>query len=92
MTIFVNNLDKYSILKIHDFSENYACLLLGEIQSLHWTQETAAVYSIVAMQKLGENVREDNLFFISDDKNHDVPFVEKGNEILHDHYAGAGFL
>ena len=31
------NLDQYSILKTHDFSENYTCLLPEEIQSIHWT-------------------------------------------------------
>ena len=39
------------------------------------------------IRKLGENVREGHLVFISDDK-HDVPFVEKCNEILQDHYMG----
>ena len=42
------------------------------------------------IRKLGENVREGHLVFISDDK-HDVPFVEKCNEILQDHYTGEGF-
>ena len=62
-------------------------MLPEEIQSLHWTQETATVYPITVMRKLGENVR-DHLVFISDDKNHDVPFVKKCNEILHDYYTG----
>lgn len=45
----VNNLNKHSILKIHNFSENYTCLLPEEIQSLHWVQETATVYPIVVL-------------------------------------------
>ena len=49
------------------------------------------MYPIVLMRKLGGNVREDHLVFISDDENHDVPFVEKCNEILCDHYAEGGF-
>ena len=48
----VNNLNVNSILKIHDFSENYTCLLLEEIQSFHWVQETATVYPIVVMRKV----------------------------------------
>ena len=88
----VDNLDENSILKIHDFSENYTCLLPEEIQSLHWTQEMATVYPIVVMRKLGDNIREDHLVFISDDKTHDVPFVEKCNEILHDYYAEEGLI
>ena len=47
----VNNLDKHSILKIHDFSENYICLLPEEIQTMQWTQEKATVYPFVVMRK-----------------------------------------
>ena len=36
----LTNLDQYSTLKIHDFSENYTCLLPEEVQSIYWTQET----------------------------------------------------
>ena len=43
------------------------------------------VYPTVAMQKVGNEIREDHLVFISDDKKHDVPFVEECNEILHHH-------
>ena len=31
----IANFSEHSILKIHDFSENYACLLPEEIQSVH---------------------------------------------------------
>ena len=88
----INNLNENSIIKIHDFSENYTCLLPEEIQSLHWVQETATVYPIVVMRKIGDDVREDHLVFISDDKKHDVPFVEKCNEILHQHYVKEGMF
>ena len=83
----VKNLDKNSILKIHDFSENCTCLLTEENQSL---QETFTVHLIVVMRKAGADVREGHLVFISDDKKLDVPFVEKSNEILHCHYAEDG--
>ena len=44
----------------------------------------------VGMQKVGNEIREDHLVFISDDKKHDVPFVEKCNEILHHHSLEEG--
>lgn len=47
------NLYKPSILKIHDFSENYSCLSLEKIQSSYRIQETATLYPIVVIQKLG---------------------------------------
>lgn len=58
-----------------------------EIQSLYWVQETMTAYPIVVLRKVGENVQEDHLVFLLDDKKHDVLFVKKCNEILHQHYA-----
>ena len=45
----VNNLNVNSILKIHNFSENYTCLLEEETQLLQWVQEAATVYATVVM-------------------------------------------
>ena len=86
----VSNLNEHSILKIHDFSQNYTCLLPEEIQSLHWTQEQATIYPIVVLTKVVEDVREDHHVFISEDRHHDVPFVELCNNILHEHYRDRG--
>ena len=84
------NLDQYSVLKIHDFSENYTYLLPEEIQSIHWTQETVTIYPVVVMRKIGENIGEDHLVFISDEKKKDVPFAEHCNDILQNHYITQG--
>ena len=54
----VNNLNVNSILKICNFSENYICLLPEEIQSLQWVQETATIYPIAVMGKVGNEIRE----------------------------------
>ena len=78
------------ILKIHDFSENYASLLPEEIQSLHWTQATATVYPIVVIRKVEDDICEDHIVFTSNDKKHDIPFVEYCNDILHRYYKDAG--
>ncbi len=87
---FISNLKENSIQKIHDFQENYTCLLPEEIQSLHWTQETATVYPIIVLRRVGEDIREDHLTFIPDDKNHDVPFGEYCNDSLHKYYEDEG--
>ena len=86
----VANLNEHTILKIHNFSETYMCLLPEEIQSLHWNQEQATVYPIVVLRKVGEEAREDHLIFISEDRKHDVPFVELCNDMLHKHYQDEG--
>ena len=56
----VNNLNVNSIHKIYDFSENYTCLLPEEIQLLHSVQETVTLYPIVAIRKVGNEIREDH--------------------------------
>ena len=86
----IANLNESTIFKIHDFSENYTCLLPDEIQSIHWVQETASVYPIVVLRKVNNDIREDHITFISNDKTHDVAFVEYSNEILHRHYRDDG--
>ena len=86
----MSSLDENTIIKIHDFSENYTCLLPDEIQSLHWTQETATVYPVVVLRRVNGDVREDHITFITNDKNHDVPFVELCNNWLHKHYQDQG--
>ena len=86
----IANLNENTIFKIHDFSENYTCLLPEEIQSIHWVQETATLYPIVVLRKVNNDIREDHITFISNDKTHDVAFVEYSNEILHKHYKDDG--
>ena len=60
------------------------CLLPEEIQSLHWTQETATVYPIVVIRKNEDDIHEDHIAFISNYKKHDVLFVEL---ILQQHFS-----
>ena len=85
----VANLNEHNIPKIDDFSENYTCLWPEEIESLHWAQAT--VYPIVVLKEAGD-VREGHLKLISDNRKHDVPFVELCNEILHRHHREKGLL
>ena len=80
------------LLKIHDFSENYNCLLPEEIHILHWTLETAKLCPMVVLRKVNDEIREDHITFLSDDKKHDVPFVELCNSCLHKHYKNEGLV
>ena len=50
------------------------------------------IIAIVVMRKISKDVREDHLVFISDNKKHDMPFVEKCSEILHGHYLHDGVI
>ena len=87
----IENLTENMILKIHNFSENYTCLVPHEIQSLHWTQEQATVYPVVVLRQVNDVIREDHITFISSDLKHDVPFVEFCNDLLHEYYKSEGY-
>ena len=67
---FIEYLTESMILKMQDFSENYTCLVPHEIQSLHWTQEQAALYQVVVLRRVGGVIREDHVTFISSDLKH----------------------
>ena len=60
------------------------------MKSLHWTQETVTVYPIVVIRKVNDEICEDHIVFVSDDKFHDVPFVEFCNSRLHEHFKNEG--
>lgn len=66
------------------FKKSHTCLLPDKIQSIHWTQETAAVYRIVVLRK--GDIREVHLTSITDNKKHSVSFTDLCNESLHDLY------
>ena len=70
-----------TIIKIQDLSENCPCLLPNEIMSIHWTQEQATVFPVVALKNVNNCVWEDHFAFMSDDLN--VPFIEICNNIIH---------
>ena len=48
------------------------------------------MYPIVVLWRVNCDVREDHITFISNDKNHDVPFVELCNNWLHKDYQDQG--
>ena len=86
----VGYLTEDSILKVMDFSQNYTCLLVEEIMSIHWTQETVVVYPVVVLTKSNEDLREDHFVFFSEDKQKDPWFVEYCNNIIMDFYKEKG--
>ena len=67
------------ICKVMDFSQNNTCLLVEEIMSLHWTQETVVVYPVVVLRVHDGTLREDHFVFFSEDKQKDQWFVELCN-------------
>ena len=69
-------IDNHTKVKVNNFSGNYTSLLPDEIQSLHWTQDNATVYPVVVLQWI---YAWKSYIFHTDDKKHDVHFVESCN-------------
>ena len=81
-----STLKEDEIVLIQDFSENYTCLLPNEPQSVHWTQETATIYPVVAVLNREGKLSEDHFGFISNVKDHNPTFVEYCSSTLRKHY------
>ena len=56
----------------------------------HTLQYTATVCPAVII-KVEDDIHEDHIVFISNDKKHDVPFVKYCSDILHSYQKDAGF-
>ena len=83
-------LENAAVVKMQDFSENYASLLSKEVQSLHWNQEQCSIYPVAVLRNVDSEIHEDHFAIISDDTKHDVPFVELANKKIHEYYRGFG--
>lgn len=60
-----------------DFSMNYSCLIQDASQSYHWSKKGVTVHPIVIYYKDANNdLKNDNLCFISEDVTHDVSMVK----------------
>ena len=86
MDLLQMQLKQTEIIKIQDFFENYKCLLPDEIQSMHWVQQSAALFPAVVIRNVDTELREEHLMFISNDLKHDVAFVEVVNDMIHKYY------
>ena len=75
------------IMKVMDFSQN--CLLLDEIISLHWQQNTITVYPVVVL-RIDDVLRQDHFVFVSEDREKDPWFVKLCNQKILQFYAEKG--
>ena len=57
-------LEEGMMVNVHDFSDNYTCLLPHEAQIIHWTQEQVTVYKVVVLRTVGDDIREDQLVML----------------------------
>lgn len=70
-----NLLDNEGLI-LMDFAENYNFVLQNEVQSYHWSHSSCSLHPTVIFTKTSDGaLKETPLCFISDDLNHDVPFV-----------------
>jgi len=77
------------VVFVMDFAENYACAYQDEIQSAYWQYNQVTLHPIVAYyscETCTENVFQESIVFISNDRTHDAHavhhFVETANKHL----------
>ena len=87
----INNLCPGQIIKAQDFSENYTCLVPDEVQSLHWSRKQVTLFPVVTFRKdINDNLLEDQLVYVSNDKKHDCAFVKLVNAKICEYYKQQG--
>ena len=87
----INNLCPGQIIKVQDFNENYTCLVPDEVQSLHWSRKQVTLFPAVSFRKnINDNLLEDQLVYVSNDKKHDCAFVKLVNAKIHEYYKQQG--
>ena len=79
-------------LSFHALDTKPSYCISSGCHSMRWTQNQATVYPVVVIRKVDGVLREDNFVIISNDRNHDVPFVELSNEMIHKYYASKGII
>lgn len=81
------NLRSDEVLSVFDFAENFTCYYQREVQSAHYTQESATVHPVVTYYLCPEceNPVTESCVMISDDLNHDYNLVNRFQEIVADH-------
>ena len=87
----INNLCPGQIIKVQDFSENYTCLVPDEVQLLHWSRKQVTLFPVVTFRKdINDNLLEDQLVYVSNDKKHDCAFVKLVNAKICEYYKQQG--
>lgn len=84
------SLQSDEVSSVFDFAENYTCYYQHEVQSAHYTQESATVHPVVTYYlctQCNHQVTE-SCVMISNDLNHDYNLVYKFQEVVTEHLTG----
>ena len=58
-----------------DFSENYTCTSMDEVQSAYWCQSMVTIHPVVVYYKENEKLMHKSFAFISDELSHTASAV-----------------
>ena len=83
----LESLRDHELVIVQDFSKNYDCILPDEPQSIHWTSQQPTVYPVVTLQCHKKKSVKDHFVFISDDRTHDISFVEYCADHINEFYS-----
>ena len=66
---------------ICDFAENYQYVIQDEVQSYHWSKEYCTLHPMSIYLRSDQGLQTYSLCILSDDNQHDTPFVYKCQQI-----------
>ena len=70
---------------ICDFAENYQYVIQDEVQSYHWNKEYCTLHPVSLYYICQGELKTESLCVLSDDNNHDTPFVHKCLQLVTSH-------
>ena len=70
---------------ICDFAENYQYVIHDEVQSYHWNKEYCTLHPVSLYYICEGELKTESLCVLSDDNNHDTPFVHKCLQLVTSH-------
>ena len=70
-----DTLEKYTVLVLADFSENYTFIVQNEVQSYHWNRRYCTLHPVVIYFKRENELLHQSFCFLSDDLEHDTNSV-----------------
>ena len=72
------------VLVVHDFAQNYLCLLQNELQGMHWKHKQVTLHPSVAFYKCPNDCTKlviDEVVHVSDDLKHDAHLVCRFHDV-----------
>ena len=77
-------MDANTALFLGDFAENYNFVVQDEVQGFHWNNKQCSLHPVLIYYRDDSGLKHRSFCILSDDLNHDVPFVYEVQRLVLD--------